>query len=123
MRQINLQNMTLIELIDHFAGICIAQDRALLYNEISNLNHLILQMKQVDTELRARGKDARIALRKLYDHPNMQVRLQAARITLGVAPQAARQVIQSISESHCFAQAGDAGMTLSLLDKGNFKPD
>ena len=80
MKQSNLKVMTLDELIDHFAGICIAQDKALLYNEIGSLNKLVLKMKGVDTELRARGKDARMALRRLCDHPNIQVRLQAARI-------------------------------------------
>jgi hypothetical protein len=53
----------------------------------------------------------------------MQVRLQAAKWSLGVAPEAARQVIESISESNWFPQAGDAGMTLSNLDSGVFKPD
>jgi hypothetical protein len=53
----------------------------------------------------------------------MQVRLQAAKRTLTVAPQAARQVIESISESDWFPQAGEAGMTLSNLESGLFKPD
>ncbi|MGH6840677.1 MAG: DUF2019 domain-containing protein, partial [Methylocella sp.] len=66
---------------------------------------------------------AQLALLRLFDHPNMQVRLKAAKRTLGVAPEEARQVIESISESNWFPQAGEAGMTLSNLDSGFFKPD
>jgi hypothetical protein len=80
-------------------------------------------MNDVDQELRRRGLQARLALLRLFDHPNMQVRLQAAKWSLGVAPEAARQVIESISESNWFPQAGIAGMTLSNLDSGVFKPD
>jgi len=123
MRKINLTAMTVDELVEHFAKIGVAQDQALLYSEIGKFNQLYRQMKSVDTELRARGEDARRALLQLYDHPNMQVRLQAAKRTLAVAPQVARQAIESISQSNWFPQAGEAGMTLSNLDSGVFKPD
>jgi Domain of unknown function (DUF2019) len=123
MRQINLKAMMIDELVDRFAEIGIAQDQALLYNEMRTFNKLYRQMKDVDTELRARGEGARRALLRLYNHPNMQVRLQAATRTLAVAPHAARQVIESFSESHWFPQAGEAGMTLSNLDSGFFKPN
>ncbi|MGO8845398.1 MAG: DUF2019 domain-containing protein [Methylocella sp.] len=123
MKQANLKSMTTDQLVDRFAEIGIAQDQALLYGEVGPFRKLYLQMKEVDTELRTRGKDARSALQRLYDHPNMQVRLQAAKRTLTVAPQAARQVIESISESDWFPQAGEAGMTLSNLESGLFKPD
>lgn len=115
--------MTVDELVDRFAEIGVAQDQALLYNEISKFTRLYWQMKDVDIELRARGEDARRMLLRLYSHPNMQVRLQAATRTLAVAPHAARQVIESISESNWFPQAGEAGMTLWNLDRGVFKPN
>jgi hypothetical protein len=70
-----------------------------------------------------RGLAARLALLRLFDHQNMQVRLQAAKWSLGVAPEEAKEVIESISESNWFSQAGEAGMTLSNLDSGFFKPD
>jgi phage pi2 protein 07 len=123
MKHARLQAMTVDELVDRFAEIGIAQDQALLYNEISKFTKLYWQMKDVDTELRGRGDDARRTLPRLYNHPNMQVRLQAAARTLAVAPHAARQVIVSISESNWFPQAGEAGMTLSNLDSGIFKPN
>jgi hypothetical protein len=45
-------------------------------------------MDDVDQELRRRGLKARLALLKLFDHSNMQVRLEAAKCSLGVAPEA-----------------------------------
>jgi hypothetical protein len=91
--------------------------------EIGKFNSLYRQMDATEKELRGRGREARLALLRLYDHPNMQVRLNAAKRTLGVAPEAARKVIQEIYDSKWYPQAGDAGMTLSNLDRGVFKPD
>lgn len=53
----------------------------------------------------------------------MQVRLQAAKRMLAVAPEAARHVIEEIKKSQWFPQAGEAGMTLRNLAAGVFKPD
>lgn len=123
MRQVNLKSMTNDQLVNRFAEIGIAQDQALLFDDLTKFNRLSDQMRSVDEELRARGSGARLGLLKLFEHANIQVRLQAARLSLGIAPEAARRVIESISESNCFPQAGDAGMTLSNLDSGLFKPD
>lgn len=109
-------------LIDRFAEACVAQDRALVYSKIAVFNKAYWEMKAVDLELRERGRDARLALCKLYDHPNMQVRLQAATLTLAVAPVEARQVINAIARSGRMPQAADARGTLRELDAGVFKP-
>ena len=66
---------------------------------------------------------SRKALQRLYNHPNIQVRLKAATRTLAAAPLAARAVLQTIYESKLYPQAGDAGMTLRALDDGTFKPE
>ena len=123
MRQSTLKSMTTEQLVDRFAEIGVAQDEALLYDEIGKFNQLFDQMHAVDDELRARGPESRRALLRLFDHQNMQVRLQAAKWSLGIAPEKARAVIESISESNWFPQAGEAGMTLSNLEAGIFKPD
>lgn len=115
--------MTIDQLVDRFADIGIAQDEALLYDEQNKFRRLYSQMDEGDKELRARGLEARRALARLFDHANMQVKLQAAKWSLGVVPKEARRVIESISESNWFPQAGDAGMTLDFLDDGTFKPD
>ena len=52
----------------------------------------------------------------------MQVRLNAAKLTLAVAPKAAREALEAIASSHHYPQAGDAGMTLFALDDGIFEP-
>jgi hypothetical protein len=72
--------------------------------------------------LRERGCEARLALTELYGHPNLQVKLQAARVTLGVAPTEARQVIEAISKTGWMPQAADAKGTLRNLDSGFLKP-
>lgn len=123
MKQATLKSMTTGQLVDRFAEIGVAQDEALLYDEIGKFNQLFDQMRAVDDELRARGLESRRALLRLFDHQNMQVRLQAAKWSLGIAPEAARAAIESISESGLFPQAGEAGMTLSNLDSGLFKPE
>jgi len=123
MKPISLATMTVEQLIDRFAEIGIAQDQALFYDEHAKFIRLYGQMDAVDEELRARGRDARVALLDLYTHPNIQVRLKAAVRTLGVAPVEARRIIQEIKASEWMPQALDAGMTLRGLDDGTFKPD
>jgi hypothetical protein len=123
MKQANLEEMTIDELVEHFAEIGVAQDHAELIGEMGKFNRLYEQMDATEKELRRRGRDARLSLLRLYDHPNMQVRLNAAKRTLGVAPEAARKVIQAIYDSKWYPQALDAGMSLRNLDSGVFKPD
>lgn len=114
--------MTTKELVDRFATIGVAQDQALLGGEIAKFNRFFEQMSGVANELKARDGDQRTALMTLYDYPNMQVRLKAAIHTLAVAPTAARQQLEAIAETHWMPQSGDAGMSLSNLDRGIFKP-
>jgi hypothetical protein len=123
MRSVELEELTDDQLAQRFADIGMAQDQALLYDEHKKFNRLFNQMIDVDHELRRRGLQARLALLRLFDHPNMQVRLQAAIWSLGVAPEAARQVIEEIKKSQWFPQALEAGMTLRNLVSGVFKPD
>jgi uncharacterized protein (UPF0297 family) len=123
MRSKKLTEMTVDELIERFAEIGLAQYQALDDDEYRKFNKLFGQMVEVDHALRARGQDARFALTRLYNHPNPQVRLQAAKRSLAVAPQAARQVIQAIADSKWPPQYFEAGMTLLNLDDGTFVPD
>ncbi len=123
MKPVKLQELTINELVGRFVDLGIAQDKAELYGEISKYNRLFKEMTAVDEELRARGREARLALLALYDHPNMQVRVKAAIKTLGVAPEAARKVLEAIRASKWQPQAMDAGMILRGLDDGEYKPD
>jgi hypothetical protein len=123
MKPVVLEKLTVDQLVERFVAIGVAQDQALLYDEHKKFNRLFSEMNEVDQELRRRGPEARLALLRLFDHANMQVRLKAAKRTLGVVPEKARQVIEEIKKSQWFPQALEAGMTLWSLDEGIFKPD
>ncbi|QLH70976.1 DUF2019 domain-containing protein [Rhodopseudomonas palustris] len=122
MRKQDLHEMATPELVALFAKIVVGQDEALLGNQIARFNRLFGAMTEIADELKSRDGDQRTALLSLFEYPNMQVRLQAAKLTLAVAPMEARQQLEAIASSKWFPQAGDAGMCLSFLDDGTFKP-
>lgn len=122
MKRSDLGDLTTEELVDRFATIGIEQDQALLRNEIAKFNRLYDKKEAIDIELRRRPGDQRRALLALFDHPNMQTRLNAAKATLAVEPVAARNMLRAIADSKWYPQAGDAGMCLVNLDRGIFVP-
>ncbi len=122
MKRKALQYMSTPELVRLFAQIVAAQDEADLGRELARFERLFAQMMDVSNELKSRDGDHRIHLVQLFDYPNMQVRLQAAKLTLAVTPVEARAQLQAIADSKWFPQAGDAGMSLWNLDRGVFKP-
>jgi hypothetical protein len=99
MKRATIDTLTTDQLFERFAEISVGQYEALLYDEYKKLKRLFGDMRAVDDELRKRGRNARLDLLRLYDHPNMQVRLHAAKCTLGVAPDAARRVIEAVRAS------------------------
>jgi hypothetical protein len=114
--------MTNEELIEQFVASCLGQFQAELESNIKKQNEFITHWMAIAAELKNRPGDERSALVKLYDHPNIQVRLNAARLTLAVAPVAARQVVETIAASRKYPQAGDAGMCLWTIEQGIFTP-
>jgi hypothetical protein len=122
MKLAELQALTVAELVTRFGAIAIDQDKAIFDDNNRKYNRLFDQMQAVKDELKSRGGDQRRALVTLLEHPNFQVRLQAARATLAVAPEQSRRVIEAIAASRHFPQAGDAGMCLWALDQGIFVP-
>ena len=122
MKQTSLQGMTVDQLVQRFTAIAVDQDKALRRGEHAKFNRLFDEMDAVENELKARNGDQRRALLNLYDHPNPQVRLNAVKATLAVAPESARRMLQAIADSREYPQAGDAGMTLDSLDHGIFRP-
>ena len=123
MKGVKLQELMIDELVKRFAELGIAQDNAELYGEIPKYNRLFKEMEAVDQELRARGRVARLALLRLFNHSNMQVRVQAAIDSLGVAPKSARKVLEAIRASKWQPQAMAAGIDFRGLDSGQYKPD
>jgi hypothetical protein len=122
MKSFNLQEMSVDQLIARFTVIGVDQDQALLRNEYAKYNRLFDEMVTIERELKQRPRDLRRELLRLYDHPNAQVRLNAVHATLAVAPELARQKLQDIAGSREYPQAGDAGMTLIRLERGQYKP-
>ena len=122
MRKRLLADMKGSELLSLFAEICIAQDKASCGGETAKFNRLFDRMMDVSNELKSRNGDQRSELIKLFDYPNMQVRIQAAKLTLAISPELARSQLEAIAASDWFPQSGDAGMSLLNLDRGIFKP-
>jgi hypothetical protein len=117
------ENMSLQELLSSFVEIGIAQGEAAEEFRTAAYNRLFDRESKVLDELRRRGTDERRILIALYDHPNIQVRLNAAKSTYALNTAAARAVIQDIADSKISPWAGSAGMTLWSLDEGIGKLD
>lgn len=122
MKASHLSNLTVEELANKFADICIKQDQALFEDDVARFNRLYGQMDAVRNELKAREGDQREVLLPLLHHPNIQVRLKAAITTLAIEPQLCREVLQEIASSNRLPQAADAGLILDGLLDGSFVP-
>ncbi len=123
MTKYDLSDLSVGELVEEFITLGIKQYKAVWDGDTKTYKPLFFRMQAVKAELKNRSGDERRALRALYDHPNIQVRLMAARATLALSPVEARRVIESIAASNDFPYAGDAGMCLWALDEGIFKPE
>lgn len=122
MSRLELHTLPVANLVKRFVELGIEDDNAEKADDIPKRNNLRSKIFAIERELKNRAGDQRSALLTLYSHPNMQVRLMAAKATLAVAPQEARQLIEWIAASFCRPQSGDAGMCLWALDEGIFKP-
>jgi hypothetical protein len=70
------------------------------------------------TELKSRPGDQRRVLFDLYDHENIQVRLDAARSTFAIDPVAGRAKLQEILDSKIAPWCFHAAMDLKMEDAG-----
>lgn len=118
----NLKAMTVAQLVENFADLGVKQNKALLWSELSEFTRLYWQIGAIREELKGRPGDQRRALLALFNHPDLQVRLNAAKSTLAVAPDRARAMLESIKAGRRRPQSGDAGMCLLNLDRGVFVP-
>ncbi len=113
-----ISEMTNDELFMRFIEVSVAQGEVSETFETTKFNRLFDQNQKILGELRVRQGDQRRLLLALYDHPNMQVRLNSAYATYALDPAGAAAVFEAIAASKRFPWAGDAGMTLSMLKKG-----
>jgi hypothetical protein len=119
----NLQSMTVDQLVERFAALGVEQDKAIAADDNKKYNRFFYAMDALTKELKGRAGDQRKALVTLFDYPNMQVRLMAARYALAVTPQAARRVVEAIAASTWPPQCYDARNCLRRLDEGEFVPE
>lgn len=123
MKRIALQEMLVTELVERFTAIGLEQDEALLLDEIGKYNRLYDDMEALEKELKERTGDRRDSLLSLFDHKNAQVRLKAAIATLAIEPEAARKVLQNISDQNEYPQAASARSMMRALDEGRYIPN
>lgn len=121
MKKLDLAQMQDSDLLERFTAIGIEQDDAVNGPGVARYNKLFKEETKIIDELKRRNR--RSILLPLYDHEIMQVRLNAAKATLAIAPLAARQQLEMIRASSCQPQAGDAGMAIWALDEGIYKPE
>ncbi len=117
-----LESMSVEELVHRFVEISVAQGRATDMHDTAKFNRLFDEKALVVEKHRSRPGDQRTALMPLHNHANLQVRLNAAKATLAVAPVESRRALEAIEATGWLPQSGDAGMSLWALDEGIFKP-
>lgn len=113
---------TIDELLARFVTISEQQYPLTLNDDFKNYNALFDKLTAIDRELRHRGIDARLALTRLFDHPNIQVRLNAAKRSLAVARQSSLVVLRQIIKEDIGPFRLAAGMTVALVEDGTIVP-
>ena len=122
MKRASLSNMTVTQLVDRFIILGLQQDQAMLNYNSAEFNRLFDEREALEEELKKRPGDQRQALLPLLNHPNAQVRLISAIATLALAPEAARQTLQVISDRQEYPQAADARGMMRALREGAYIP-
>jgi predicted GNAT superfamily acetyltransferase len=117
----DLTKMPTADLVREFTELSIHEHNAVLWFDTKRYNKLFAFQRQVVAELKRRGERDRLI--PLYDHPNVWVRVMAAKSTLAVAPEKARKLLEDIHATKHVPEAPEAGMCLFALDKGIFVPD
>jgi hypothetical protein len=118
MTRIKLADASIEQLVEQFIVVAVAEYEALEMDENAKFRRLFRQMTDLMTELRSRPIEQRRALMALFQHPNPQVRYEAAFATSDFAPQAARQVCEIIIERNEYPQAANARRMIGELDEG-----
>jgi hypothetical protein len=120
--QTPLTRLSADELVQRFADLSAQHGDAIYHWETARANRIYPKIQAVADELKSREGDQRVHLLRLYDHPNIFVRLKAAKATLAVEPLVAREAIQRIADSKERPAAFEAGMSLAMLDEGIYTP-
>ncbi|WP_367718532.1 DUF2019 domain-containing protein [Nitratireductor sp. GISD-1A_MAKvit] len=111
------------QIIRRFIDLSLTQHEAVLYLETRPYNRAYLKIKGLAEELEARPGDQRHVLVDLFDHPNPQVRLNAATYAHPLFPDPAIKVVQSIIDAKRHPQEADARTVLDYLINGPLEPE
>jgi len=125
-----LQALSNEELAELFKQFSFKQADSEMRNDSRTYNRCFDRLKDISTELRQRGFDARRALVPLLDCPRdagrlsdvAQCRYNAAWELLAVEPDRARATLKAIATSVTQYQMALARGTLERLDNGTFTP-
>ena len=117
-----LETLTTDELLSLFVSLSEQQCPLTFNGEVKKINRLFFKIENIDRELRRRGTSARLELTKLFNHPNIQVRRNAATRSLGVTREAALDVLRQIVKEDFGPFRLDAGMTIALVEDGTVTP-
>lgn len=110
-------------LIDEFAASAVRQAEAQEDVEPGNeddyeaVNREIAWGWEVRDEILLRGQDGVVELITLFSHPDMQVKLCAAKAIMDIEPLEARRMVEWIANEAYPPQSGDAGMCLLYIDR------
>lgn len=110
------------DLLQTFLTLAMSKAKAVMETDTGKLKRLYPKMQALNEELRSREGDKRRLLMKFYNHPNPQVRVEAATATLAIAPDAARESLQLVCDRHEHPYALEAGMRLDALERGIYRP-
>lgn len=110
-----IADMTSDELVDRFEAISLEQSRIVEAGSIAKYNRLFDQLVAIRGELERRGKDDLLALLRLLQHRDLQVRLVSAQFIRDVAPGPARRALQSVAEISWSVESFDARMSLRRM--------
>ena len=119
MQPVALDKLTTEQLVDRFAAIGEAQHVACNRRDTRRYNRLYRQIDAVDKELHRRGPEARAALKRLYVHPDIQVRTMAGQLTADEFPAEVRPVLEAIRDSWYIPYCVDASFCLDRIDGKN----
>jgi len=119
---VKLDKLTTDELIARFVSLGEQQYPLTLDDEVKMANRLIERQDEIGKELRRRGMEARLELTKLFSHPNIQVRMNAAQRSLGIAREPALNALRQIVKEDFGAFRLSAGMTVALVEDGTITP-
>ncbi|WP_404934746.1 DUF2019 domain-containing protein [Nitratireductor sp. L15S-10] len=102
-------------MLQRFIELSLTQHEALLYLETGPYNRAYMKINKLVEELEARTGDQRHVLVDLFDHPNPQVRLNAAKYAHPLFPEESIQVVQSIIDAKKYPQEAHARSALDYL--------